>query len=98
MDAEGIRRWYQTTKIPLRDTDNKVSGLVGVSRDITERKRLEDRVRQLAFYDALTNLPNRRLLDDRLHQSMVSSRRSGCLGALMFFLVLLPFRKKQNSN
>lgn len=53
-------------------------------RDITERKQLEDRVRQLAFYDALTKLPNRRLLNDRLHQSIASSRRSGCYGALMF--------------
>lgn len=64
-----------------------LDGLMSVQvswRDITERKRLEDRVRQLAFYDALTNLPNRRLLDDRLHQSIVSSRRSGCFGALMF--------------
>jgi diguanylate cyclase (GGDEF)-like protein len=53
-------------------------------RDITERKRLEDQVRQLAFYDALTNLPNRRLLNDRLQQSIASSKRSGCYGALMF--------------
>lgn len=53
-------------------------------RDITERKQLEDQVRQLAFYDALTNLPNRRLLDDRLQQALTSSKRSGSYGALMF--------------
>lgn len=44
----------------------------------------EDEVRQLAFYDELTQLPNRRLLNDRLAQAMAASRRSGCYGAVMF--------------
>ncbi len=58
--------------------------IVTVARDITERKRMEDQVRQLAFYDPLTELPNRRLLNDRLRQSIAASKRSGCCGALMF--------------
>jgi diguanylate cyclase (GGDEF)-like protein len=45
---------------------------------------LEEQVRHLAFFDALTSLPNRRLLDDRLAQVMASSKRSGSYGALMF--------------
>jgi diguanylate cyclase (GGDEF)-like protein/PAS domain S-box-containing protein len=53
-------------------------------RDITQRKHLEDEIRQLAFYDTLTTLPNRRLLDDRLGQTISVNRRSGCFGALMF--------------
>jgi len=53
-------------------------------RDITERKQMEEQVRQLAFYDPLTKLPNRRLLNDRLSQTMAASKRSGCHGALMF--------------
>jgi len=44
----------------------------------------ELQVRQLAFYDPLTNLPNRRLLSDRLSQTMAASKRSGCYGALLF--------------
>ncbi len=56
---------------------------LGIIRDITERKLIEDQVRQLAFYDVLTNLPNRRLLNDRLVQAMVSSKRSGNYAALM---------------
>ncbi len=59
-------------------------GFVTIYIDITERKQMEEQVRHLAFYDALTNLPNRRLLDDRLAQTMAASKRSGLYGALMF--------------
>jgi diguanylate cyclase (GGDEF)-like protein/PAS domain S-box-containing protein len=52
--------------------------------DITERKKLERDIRQLAFYDDLTHLPNRRLLDDRLRQVLSSSKRHGGFNALMF--------------
>ena len=51
---------------------------------ISERKQAEEQIRQLAFYDALTQLPNRRLLNDRLEQAMAASKRSGRYGALMF--------------
>ncbi|WP_180127956.1 sensor domain-containing diguanylate cyclase [Rhodoferax sp. BLA1] len=53
-------------------------------RDITQRKFLEHEIRLLAFYDTLTQLPNRRLLDDRLSQAINANRRSGGFGALMF--------------
>lgn len=53
-------------------------------RDITDRKQLENEIRQLAFYDILTKLPNRRLLNDRLGQAISAHRRSHCYGALMF--------------
>jgi diguanylate cyclase (GGDEF)-like protein/PAS domain S-box-containing protein len=64
---------------PLSD-----GGFVTIYIDITERKRMEDQIRQLAFYDPLTKLPNRRLLNDRLCQAMAANKRSGCYGALMF--------------
>ena len=51
--------------------------------DITERKLLEEQVRQLAFYDPLTKLPNRRLLNDRLCQLMMASKRNACHCAVM---------------
>ena len=63
---------------------NKTVGLLGISEDITERRQLEDQVRQLAYDDVLTNLPNRRLLDDRLMQSMAASKRNRCHGAMLF--------------
>jgi len=52
--------------------------------DITKRKAAEEKIRNMAFYDALTQLPNRRMLSDRMAQAMASSKRSGCYGALMF--------------
>ncbi len=52
--------------------------------DITERKQMEEQINQLAFYDSLTQLPNRRLLNDRLSQAMSASQRSGRYCALMF--------------
>ena len=53
-------------------------------RNITERRRLEDQVREMAFHDALTHLPNRRLLNDRLMQAMAATRRNDRYGVLMF--------------
>ncbi len=52
--------------------------------DISLHKLAEEQIQQFAFYDALTQLPNRRLLSDRLKQSMSTSKRSGCYGALLF--------------
>ena len=53
-------------------------------RDITERKQAEQQIHQLAFYDVLTHLPNRRLLMDRLRQAFSVSARNGQYGAIMF--------------
>lgn len=53
------------------------------SRDITERKASHKKIQHLAFYDQLTDLPNRRLLDDRLTQALSSSARSSHYGALL---------------
>jgi diguanylate cyclase (GGDEF)-like protein/PAS domain S-box-containing protein len=53
-------------------------------QDITSRKQSEEEIHRLAFYDPLTHLPNRRLLHERLLQSMSFSARSGKFGALMF--------------
>jgi diguanylate cyclase (GGDEF)-like protein/PAS domain S-box-containing protein len=55
-----------------------------VLSDITERIKHEEEIRKLAFYDALTQLPNRRLLNDRLDHAIAASKRSGRYGALMF--------------
>jgi diguanylate cyclase (GGDEF)-like protein/PAS domain S-box-containing protein len=51
--------------------------------DISERKQAEAKIREMAFYDPLTNLPNRRLFTDRLSQALVASSRTGQFGALL---------------
>ena len=55
-----------------------------IIRDITERQRAEDQIKNLAFYDPLTQLPNRRLLMDRLHITLANSNRHQRLAALLF--------------
>jgi len=83
MTPLGQLKWVRAQALPQRQADGSVLWN-GVLVDITERKRMEDQVRQLALYDALTQLPNRRLLNDRLSQTLAASKRSGCYGALMF--------------
>lgn len=58
--------------------------LVGSIHDITERKKLELQIREMAFYDPLTQLPNRRLLGDRFIHCLAESKRSNQYGALIF--------------
>ena len=66
------------------DAEGLALQITGVVQDITERKRLEGQIRELAFLDPLTRLPNRRMLDDRLALAMAASKRSGRYGALIF--------------
>ncbi|TRZ66695.1 MAG: diguanylate cyclase [Rhodocyclaceae bacterium] len=68
----------------VKDDQGVTTHYVGGYTDITERKKMEEQVRQMAFHDTLTGLPNRRLLSDRLNQTMATTKRSGCYGALMF--------------
>ena len=64
--------------------DGVVTHYVGAHIDITERKAAEEKIQHLAFYDHLTNLPNRLLLQDRLKQALLSSVRNSRKGALLF--------------
>jgi diguanylate cyclase (GGDEF)-like protein/PAS domain S-box-containing protein len=58
-------------------------GAVVTYSDITERRAAEERIHQLAYFDPLTNLPNRRLLMDRLGQALIASQRSQNHGAVL---------------
>lgn len=58
--------------------------LLATVRDLTDRKRYEEKIHQLAFYDALTSQPNRRLFFDRLAQAVAQSRRNGQHGAVIY--------------
>jgi diguanylate cyclase (GGDEF)-like protein/PAS domain S-box-containing protein len=58
--------------------------ILSISRDISEARRAQEEIRNLAFYDTLTRLPNRRLVSERLRQSIAASTRSNHRGALLF--------------
>lgn len=74
----------QITITAVKDGFGRVTHYVAVRRDITERKQLEKEVAQLAFFDTLTQLPNRRLFNDRLNQSLTRAQREQSSLALMF--------------
>ncbi len=68
----------------LKDSNGVVTHYIGMHLDISAHKEAEEKVRKLAFFDQLTNLPNRRLFLDRLTQTMLASARSGKYNALLF--------------
>ena len=80
---DGTVRWLFGNALPEREADDSTLWH-GFITDITERKQMEEQVHRLAFYDTLTQLPNRRLLDDRLRQAIEISKRNACYGAVMF--------------
>lgn len=64
--------------------NGRVTNYIGIFTDITRQKSAETEIHNLAYYDPLTHLPNRRLLNDRLTMTAAASRRSGRYGAVMF--------------
>jgi diguanylate cyclase (GGDEF)-like protein len=77
-------RWVSERGRVATDPDDAALRLDGVIIDITERKTAEEAIRNLAFVDTLTQLPNRRFLLDRLRQGLANARRHGRHGALLF--------------
>ena len=81
-NGEVYPQWLAISAV--RGADGAVTHCVGMLSDITERKAAEAEIQHLAFYDSLTNLPNRRLLTDRLKQALAGTRRNQSHGALLF--------------
>jgi diguanylate cyclase (GGDEF)-like protein/PAS domain S-box-containing protein len=75
-------RWLTISAV--KDDAGAVSHYIGTYYDVSERKRAEQRIKELAFYDQLTGLPNRTLLLDRVRQVISANTRSGHYGALLF--------------
>jgi diguanylate cyclase (GGDEF)-like protein/PAS domain S-box-containing protein len=73
-----LKTWFEVHAYPYEN------GMSVYFRDITERKRTEDRLSYLAQYDTLTGLPNRTLFRDRLERAIVRAKREGHLVAVMF--------------
>ena len=81
---DGRLIWGEVLSKPQRDERGAIIGYHGVTREITERKMMQDQIKELAFYDPLTKLPNRRLLHDRLKQTIASSKRNQKYAALIY--------------
>ena len=81
---DGAHKIILNHAVPIRGSDGRVKCAVIVNQDITERKAAENTIRQMAFQDSLTQLPNRRLLLDRLRHAMAACTRSQHHGALLF--------------
>ncbi|MEJ2287032.1 MAG: EAL domain-containing protein [Deinococcales bacterium] len=95
--ADGHHIWLETMAQPVRDERGEVVNLVTSSRDITERKRIEERLVQGALFDELTGLPNRVLLLDRLRQALSRSARNEAWRFALLFLDLDRFKVVNDS-
>lgn len=80
----GTLGFYEYILVPVLNTDGVVEAVAGTTRNVTERKAIEDNNWQKANYDLLTGLPNRRLFRDRLEQDLLESGRTGGRTALLF--------------
>ena len=81
----------------VRNEKGEVNKYISVSSDITESKQAEDRIRYLAYFDPLTDLPNRTLLRDRTEQLLLTARREQRSAAL-FYLDVDNFQNINDSR
>lgn len=85
LNIKGQTYWFELSIARKPgDRPGQPPSFIALSRDITERKRAEARSHQLAYFDALTELPNRRMLMDRMEQALAAAQKSGHIGAVIF--------------
>lgn len=75
IDLDGKEKWFSTSKVPLRNRQSEIIGIIGIGRDITDRRQAEDQMHFMAHHDPLTGLPNRSMLLDRLTQALLQAER-----------------------
>lgn len=81
---DGSLFWVDTYIIPKKNSEGMVIGYMFIRIDITERKKAESKMKELASYDMLTGLPNRNLMMDRLNQAIIFSDRNSTQWAVLF--------------
>jgi len=81
-DGKVFPAWVNITAV--KKEDQTITNYIATYIDITKRKAAEDEIKRMAFKDKLTQLPNRRVLIDRLKQTMAASKRTNHYSALMF--------------
>ena len=80
----GDINWTSTSKLPLRNREGEIIGMVGITREVNDLKQAEFNLQYLATHDMLTKLPNRYLLFDRLEQSISRAERQKTLFAVLY--------------
>jgi len=80
----GAAFWNELSISPIFNKQGDICNFIMTIRDISDRIKIDDKTKKLAFFDQLTNLPNRNLCLDRLNQALVQSKRSALYGALLF--------------
>ncbi|MFP4272175.1 MAG: EAL domain-containing protein [Halothiobacillaceae bacterium] len=80
---DGAEYVAAATLVPVREADGVVTHYLAITQDVTEQKTQHERIRKLAYFDPLTELPNRSLLIDRLGQSLVSEEGRAARHALI---------------
>lgn len=76
--------WCWQSISPVKDEEGNINHFIAITQDISERKQNEKIVQRLAFYDPLTDLPNRILFKDRLEQAVIHARRNNSIFAVMY--------------
>ncbi|MFB9241086.1 EAL domain-containing protein [Massilia antarctica] len=76
--------WASLSLSPLHDREQRAVGLIAYLTDITERKYAEERLHHLAYYDALTGLPNRSLMAKLVDQALMAAQRKGATACILF--------------
>ena len=89
---DGSWRFIESTASAIRSPEGETEGLVIVNRDITERKRAEEKLDHLSFHDGLTNLPNRALFLDRLQRAITQARRHSDFRFAVLFIDIDEFK------
>ncbi len=82
--SDGVYRWVRDEISIVRRSDGRDEQIVGAWVDITEKRQADAAIERLAYYDALTDLPNKALLLSHLAQALAQARQSGMHGTLMF--------------
>jgi len=80
---DGRMRWIKNMPVLRIDRQGHLVAYDGLVSDITDRKQAEQMLRHIAYYDAMTNLPNRELFNDRLRQTIIQARRHKKMFAVM---------------
>lgn len=94
LHKDGHIGWVESVCVPLFNNDNQLIGALGINRDITNRIKESKRLEYLAYYDQLTEVPNRHLLLDRIKHLIAQCKRNH----LKFSLLYIDLDKFKNIN